>query len=282
MDDPSLETNSSAQTDQYPLLMERVGSHNDHEHIIDISRNGDASSSSSHDDQPPRTDSTQHEDRPSSSTRPPTYQTSLSSSNRLNSRTSSLRRRGDGYGRRRRSPLNSGLWISVELVVTMSQIIASVVVLSLSRDEKPQTPLFEWVVGYASGCVATLPILYWRFRNRNQGIEQDSPQSRQGSSQSNTPEPTSYTAISATQSLDEENIQTSENFSRNNQLGSLSARYHRLYFVHLVFKSLGMRFVFQIDADVRIYHLLFSLHYEILSTLRFHYSHTDDAALLHT
>ncbi|XP_062155785.1 E3 ubiquitin-protein ligase At1g63170 isoform X2 [Alnus glutinosa] len=178
MDDPSLETNSSAQTDQYPLLMEHMGSHNDHEHIIDISRNGDASSSSSHDDQPPRMDSTQHEDRPSSGTRPPTYQTSLSSSNRLNSRTSSFRRRGDGYGRRRRSPLNSGLWISVELVVT--------------------------------------------------GTEQDSPQSRQGSSQSNTPEPTSYTAISATQSLDEENIQTSENFSRNNQLGTLSARLNGL------------------------------------------------------
>ncbi|KAE7997408.1 hypothetical protein FH972_002047 [Carpinus fangiana] len=228
MDDPSLETNSSALTDQYPLLMERVGSHNDHEHIIDISRNGDASSSSSHDDQPPRTDSTQHEDRPSSGTRPPTYQTSLSSSNRLNSRTSSFRRRGDGYGRRRRSPLNSGLWISVELVVTVSQIIASVVVLSLSRNENPQTPLFEWVVGYASGCVATLPILYWRYRNRNQSTEQDSPQSHQGSSQSNTPEPTSYTAISATQSLDEENIQTSENFSRNNQLGTLSARLNGL------------------------------------------------------
>jgi hypothetical protein len=268
MDDPSLETNSSALTDQYPLLMERVGSHNDHEHIIDISRNGDASSSSSHDDQPPRMDSTQHEDRPSSGTRPPTYQTSLSSSNRLNSRTSSFRRRGDGYGRRRRSPLNSGLWISVELVVTVSQIIASVVVLSLSRNENPQTPLFEWVVGYASGCVATLPILYWRYRNRNQSTEQDSPQSHQGSSQSNTPEPTSYTAISATQSLDEENVQTSENFSRNNQLGTLSARYHCLHFVHLVFKSLVMHFVFQIDAHVPIYQVLFSLHYEIImSTL---------------
>ncbi|KAG2729096.1 hypothetical protein I3760_01G235000 [Carya illinoinensis] len=160
--------------------MERMESHNIHQHIIDVSRNDDASSSSSHDEQPARMDSTQHEDRPSSSTQVPAYQTSLSSSNRLNFRTSSFRRRGDGYGRRRRSPLNSGLWISVELVVN--------------------------------------------------GTDQDSTQSHQlqGSSQTNTPEPTSYTAISVTQSLDEENIQTSENFSRNNQSGTLSTRLNGL------------------------------------------------------
>ncbi|KAF5453178.1 hypothetical protein F2P56_028099 [Juglans regia] len=229
MDVTSLETNSNAQTDQYPLLMERVESHDTQQHIVDINRNDDASSSSSHDGQPPRVDSTQHEDnRLSSSTQVPTYQTSLSSSDRLNSRTSSFRRRGDGYRHSRRSPLNSGLWISVELVVTMSQIIASIVVLSLSRNEKPQTPLFAWVVGYASGCVATLPILYWRYRNRNQGTEQDSPQSHQGSSQSNTAEPASYTAISVTQSLNEENLRTSEYLSRNNQIGTLTTRINGL------------------------------------------------------
>ncbi|KAF5466666.1 hypothetical protein F2P56_016573 [Juglans regia] len=230
MDVTSQERNQNAQTDQYPLLMEQMESHNIHQHIIDVSRNDDASSSSSHDEQPARMDSTQHEDRPSSSTQVPTYQTSLSSSNRLNFRTSSFRRRGDGYGRRRGSPLNSGLWISVELVVTVSQIIASIVVLSLSRNENPQTPLFAWVVGYAFGCVATLPILYWRYRYRNQGTDQDSTQSHQlqGSSHTNTPEPTSYTAISVTQSLDEENIQTSENFSRNNQSGTLSTRLNGL------------------------------------------------------
>lgn len=225
MDDLSLETNSNARTDQYPLLMEQIESDNNHEHILDISRNDDASSSSSRDDHSARMDSNQHEDRPSSSTQPSSYQNFLSSSNRLNSRNSSLRRRGDGYGRRRRSPLNSGLWISVELIVTVSQIIASIVVLSLSRNETPQTPLFAWVVGYASGCVATLPILYWRYRNRNQGTEQDSPQSRQGSSLNNPPEPTSYTAISVTQSSEEENLRTSESLSRNNQIGTFSTRY---------------------------------------------------------
>lgn len=225
MDVPSLEANSNAQTDEFPLLMEQMESDNNHEHILDISRNNDTSSSSSRDDQPARMDSIQHEDRPSSSTQPTTYQTFLSSSNRLNSRSSSLRRRGDGYGRRRRSPLNSGLWISVELVVTVSQIIASIVVLSLSRNENPQTPLFAWVVGYASGCVATLPILYWRYRNRNQGTEQDSSHSRQGSSQINPPEPTTYTAIAVNQSLEEENLRTSETLSRNNHIGTFSTRY---------------------------------------------------------
>lgn len=260
MDVTSLETNSNAQTDQYPLLMERVESHDTQQHIVDINRNDDASSSSSHDGQPPRVDSTQHEDnRLSSSTQVPTYQTSLSSSDRLNSRTSSFRRRGDGYRHRRRSPLNSGLWISVELVVTMSQIIASIVVLSLSRNEKPQTPLFAWVVGYASGCVATLPILYWRYRNRNQGTEQDSPQSHQGSSQSNTAEPASYTAISVTQSLNEENLRTSEYLSRNDQIGTLTTRYLRFFFVHIVFKYPVILFALQIDVHVPIYHMLLCL-----------------------
>ncbi|KAI5063426.1 hypothetical protein GOP47_0021973 [Adiantum capillus-veneris] len=65
--------------------------------------------------------------------------------------------------RQRSSPLNSGLWISIELTITLSQIIASIIVLSLSRDEKPKSPLSVWVLGYAAGCLATLPLLYWRY-----------------------------------------------------------------------------------------------------------------------
>ncbi|EOY26660.1 RING/U-box superfamily protein [Theobroma cacao] len=226
MDSSSLEE-SSEQTDRYPLLMERVESHSDQEHIIDITRHDDASSSSSHDEQPPGLNLAQSEDRPSSSTQAPTNQTS--SSNRLNSRNSSFMRRSDGYGRRRRSPLNSGLWISVELVVTVSQIIASIVVLSLSRNEKPQAPLFAWIVGYASGCIATLPILYWRFRIRNQGIEQDLSHSSQGSSHGNPSESTSYTAISVTQASDEENNRITESATRNSQIaGTLSTRLNGL------------------------------------------------------
>lgn len=229
MDVPSPEPNSDAQSDQFPLLLEQMENPSNHVHIIDVTRNRDTSASSSSDDQPPRVDLPQHEDRPSASTHAPTYQAASSSSNRLNSRNSSFMRRGDGYSRRRRSPLNSGLWISVELVVTVSQIIASIVVLSLSTNENPQAPLFAWVVGYASGCVATLPILYWRFRNRNRGAEQESFQSHQGSSESNPPEPMSYTAISISQASDEENNRTSETVTNNPQIaGPLSARLNGL------------------------------------------------------
>jgi len=175
-----------SETHKLPLLMERVESHNDREHIIDVRSNSEASSSgSSHDIS--GLDTLQREDRFSTTVRTPIFQTSLSSANGSNSRNSSVIRRGDGHGRRRRSPLNSGLWISIELVLTVTQIVAAIVVLSLSRNEHPHAPLFGWVVGYAFGCAATLPLLYWRWHYRNQASEQDSSQPRQGSTQSNTP-----------------------------------------------------------------------------------------------
>ncbi|PRQ50814.1 putative transcription factor C2H2 family [Rosa chinensis] len=223
MDVPSPEPHSNSRSDQYPLLLEQMESPNSHVHVIDVTRNDDTSSSSSNDDQPPRVDLPQHEDRLSRITHAPTYQAASTSSNRLSARSSSFMRRGDGYSRHRRSPLNSGLWISVELLVTMSQIIASIVVLSLSTNENPQAPLFAWIVGYASGCVATLPILYWRFRNRNRGAELESTQSHQGSSERNPPEPTSYTAISITPASDEERNHTTETVMRNPQVAEPSS-----------------------------------------------------------
>ncbi|XP_076917502.1 E3 ubiquitin-protein ligase At1g63170-like [Bidens hawaiensis] len=75
-----------------------------------------------------------------------------------------------------RSPLNSGYWVCTELVITMSQIIAAVVVLCFSRDEQPEAPLFTWVIGYACGCVASLPLLLWRWFNRNRLSDQDPAQ----------------------------------------------------------------------------------------------------------
>lgn len=80
------------------------------------------------------------------------------------------------YGNRQRtSPLNSGLWITIELTITVSQIVASIIVLSLSRDEKPQAPLSVWVVGYAAGCLATLPLLYWRYTHRYVRLREQDP-----------------------------------------------------------------------------------------------------------
>jgi len=71
--------------------------------------------------------------------------------------------------------LNSGLWITIEFTITVSQIVASIIVLSLSKDEKPQAPLSLWVTGYAAGCLATLPLLYWRFRHRPAGLSEQDP-----------------------------------------------------------------------------------------------------------
>ncbi|WRX31768.1 zinc finger protein [Theobroma cacao] len=51
-------------------------------------------------------------------------------------------------------------WIYIRLVFNISQIVASVAVLVASRNEKSQAPLHIWIVGYAAGCAATIPILF--------------------------------------------------------------------------------------------------------------------------
>ncbi|KAL2516909.1 RING/U-box superfamily protein [Abeliophyllum distichum] len=165
--------------------MEPADNFNDNEHIIDITNSSNASSSGSSHERPSTSLEQQRgEDQLSTSERVPAYQPPPFSVSGSNPRNSSFIRRGNGRGRQR-SPLNSGLWISVELVLTVSQIIAAIVVLSLSKHEHPHAPLKAWIVGYASGCVAILPLLYWRFRYRNQGSEHDSSQYRQDSSPNN-------------------------------------------------------------------------------------------------
>ncbi|GAV74844.1 zf-RING_2 domain-containing protein [Cephalotus follicularis] len=220
MDVPSLELHFESQTDTYPLLMERPENLDSSEHIIDIPRSDDASSSpTSYDRTSNGLDTSQPEDRPSSSTRVSNSQPPMSSTNLSNSRNSSYVRRGD---RRRRSPLNSGLWISIELVLTVSQIVASIVVLSLSRHEHPRSPLFAWVVGYASGCVATLPLLYWRYRHRNQVSEQDSAQPRQSPHVNVAAGPFSLSVSRASEGDDHRNSVTATRAGQN--AGVMSAR----------------------------------------------------------
>eukprot|EP00262_Sarcandra_glabra_P000140 TRINITY_DN1022_c0_g2_i1.p1 TRINITY_DN1022_c0_g2~~TRINITY_DN1022_c0_g2_i1.p1 ORF type:complete len:433 (+),score=35.93 TRINITY_DN1022_c0_g2_i1:360-1658(+) len=214
---PLPEPLSEDQADRYPLLMERPVNHHDQEHVIDMPRGSVASSSGSN-----------SEDRSSSNTRAPVSQSSSFSSVTSNSRNTSFMRRGDSYGRRnRRSPLNSGLWISIELVITVTQIIASIVVLSLSRHEKPKAPLFVWVVGYASGCVATLPFLYWRYTHRNsQAAEQESTRLNQGSARTDSSLESPYAAISLPRAPEVEDRHSTTLFSWN--LGNLSLRLNML------------------------------------------------------
>lgn len=219
--DKSTPDDNSSEGGRYTLLMEHEERNNTHQHVIEIRRNDDILSNSHSSERRSGTDVLESGDPHSTSSE---ALASQALSNHLNSRNS-LTRRGDGYGRRRRSPLNSGLWISVELVVTLAQIIASIVVLSISKDENPKAPLFAWIIGYALGCVATLPILYCRFRNHNQGIEQDSIHVHQGSSQSNISGSAPYTAVSATQPPDEDSNNTIEASSRNSHSAGLSMRY---------------------------------------------------------
>ncbi|OAY27180.2 hypothetical protein MANES_16G068000v8 [Manihot esculenta] len=203
--------------------MERPESLSASEHIIDIPRSSDSSPSTSHDRTASGLEASSHIDRPSTSVRTslPQPSTMTSGGNGSNTRNSSFIRRGEA--RRRRSPLNSGLWISVELVLTISQIVASIVVLSASRNEHPRAPLFPWIVGYASGCVATLPLLYWRYRHRNQVLEQESTQSRQGSTHITVPAgPYSVSVSRSSEADDRRTATTSSRSSLNSE--ALNAR----------------------------------------------------------
>ncbi|XP_038974663.1 E3 ubiquitin-protein ligase At1g63170-like isoform X2 [Phoenix dactylifera] len=180
-------------TDRHPLLMV-------------ITRGDVASSSFSHDGDHNDLGELHYEDGPSTSTQAQTSTSSSSLPNVSNSRNVSLIRRGDNHGRGHRNPLNSGLWISIEFIVNVSQIIAAIVVLSLSRHEHPQAPLFAWIIGYTLGCIATLPHLYWRYIHRNnQGSEQETAHSRQSSSRNNLAGSASYATIFFNQALEGEN-----------------------------------------------------------------------------
>lgn len=193
--------------------------------MIDISGTDDAPSSSTpHDGPPDSLDTLQSENRPLSSSRAPL--TSEIPTNQSNSRNSTVRR---GDSRRHRSPLNSGLWVSLELTLTTCQIVAAIVVLCLSRKEHPRTPLFAWIVGYASGCFATIPLLYWRYHHRDQMLEQGPNQPQQTSQIS---VPAGPFSLSVTRTSDGEDQQTDIASPRNGQNGRLmSARYDIFLFI---------------------------------------------------
>ncbi|CAI8605860.1 unnamed protein product [Vicia faba] len=184
-------------------------------HIIEIAGSVEPSASTSSSS---RVDESHREERISGA-RLPVGQPSVSTSGVSNSRSSSLVRRGEA--RRSRSPVHSGLWISIELVLLVSQIVASVVVLSLSRNEHPRTPLFQWIVGYASGCVATLPLLYWRYYNHNHMREQESAQTRQTSPRVSDP---SGTFLSIARSNGGDDGQAAAASARSNQTSLLMNR----------------------------------------------------------
>ncbi|KAK9072075.1 hypothetical protein SSX86_008507 [Deinandra increscens subsp. villosa] len=205
------------QTSKVPLLMES-------EHVIDIANSSEASSSRSTLSRPVNgSNLRQNEDLPSANAQAPI---SFSTTDGPTSRNTSFARRGNNNGNgngRRRSPLNSGYWISVELVITVSQIIAAIVVLSLSRHEHPHAPLFTWVIGYASGCVVTLPLLFWRFYNRN-ASNQEPLQSRQSSSPAGLSAIANSFTSSSNGRISGDTYNTNGTSTRRLTMASLSAR----------------------------------------------------------
>lgn len=195
MDALPVESERESQTDSHPLLME---------HVIGIPRDDVASSSTPHRGNHDGRDQLPRDSESSSRT------TAAS-----NSPNAPIERRDDNRGQRRQSPLNSGFWISIELVVNLSQIIAAICVLSVSRNEHPHAPLFEWVIGYTIGCIATLPHLYWRYLHRNQ-LPTAQESVNQNYIPNNNPENNSFTGISAPR-VSEAGVVTGTNgVSRNN------------------------------------------------------------------
>lgn len=160
-------------TNKLSIVMERSQTIENSAHVIDIDQDRPVNGLNSQ----------QVENLPSTSVTDRVFQHAFSTTNGTNARNIPITRRGNSNAPRR-SPLNSGYWISIELVITVSQLIAAVIVLSLSRHERPHAPLFTWVIGYASGCVATLPLLFWRFYFRNHATDQDPSLPRQSSAPS--------------------------------------------------------------------------------------------------
>ncbi|KAK3140574.1 hypothetical protein QOZ80_5AG0402800 [Eleusine coracana subsp. coracana] len=194
MDVPPVESESEIHTDSHPLLME---------HVIGIPRDGVHSSLTS------------RQDNHDSLDQLPQVSESTSGTTAASNSQNAPPARNDNRGRRQQSPLNSGFWISVELVVNLSQIIAAICVLSVSRNEHPYAPLFEWVIGYTVGCIATLPHLFWRYINRNR-LTPGQESARQNYLPNNAPESNSYTGISDPPVSEAGGAPVTNGVSRNN------------------------------------------------------------------
>ncbi|KAJ1282310.1 hypothetical protein BS78_03G041800 [Paspalum vaginatum] len=177
--------------------MDHAGNLSHRDHAIDIPRNDVTYPSTSHSHQGDHTVSDElhlHQGRGSSNEVPPGTESSSGANGVYNSQNASSARRDRGH--RQHNPLNSGFWISIELIVNISQIIAAISVLSVSRNEHPHAPLFAWLLGYTIGCIAILPHLYWRYLHRNpQIMGQELP--TQSSSGRNISETNSYPVASS-------------------------------------------------------------------------------------
>jgi len=178
--------------------MEHASCDDVHEHAISVSHGETASTSTNHQDMYSDSDEPHQEDRPSTSTQTPSSESSPSTSpTAYSSRNLSFPRRDSIYGHGR-NPWNSGLWISFEIVMYIAQVVAAIVILLFSRHEQPHAPLFAWIIGYTVGCIASLPLIYWRYVHRNRHLDQEPQQP-----------PTTYPTLTPSQSSEGRNHRTS-------------------------------------------------------------------------
>ncbi|XP_020396060.1 RING/U-box superfamily protein isoform X3 [Zea mays] len=77
-------------------------------------------------------------------------------------------------------------------------VVAAIVILIFSRHEHPHAPLFAWIIGYTLGCIASLPLIYWRYVHRNRHLDQEPQQP-----------PTTYPTLTPSQSSEGRNHRTS-------------------------------------------------------------------------
>lgn len=203
---PPVESETGSPTDNHPLLMDHLENTSHREIAIDSPRDDDASSSTSSRDNNSGLDRLPRNPENLQETTTPS-----------NSQNAPLARRGDNRVRRQQSPLNSSCWISVELIVTVSQIIAAISVLSLSRNEHPHAPLFEWVIGYTVGCIATLPLLYWRYIHRNR-LTTGQESASQNFPPNSIPEANSFTESSASRISEAGHVTGTNGVSQNNTI----------------------------------------------------------------
>ena len=217
------------QSRSHPLLMDHTGNLSHHDHTIDIPRNDVTSPSASHHDDLESLDEF-HDTRSPPDEVPAVPERSSVTYDVSDSQNASSARRDRGH--RQQNPLNSGFWISIELIVNLSQIIAATCVLSVSRNEHPHAPLFEWVIGYTIGGVATLPHLYWRYLHRNHlATVQES--ANQNYIPNNIPESNSFEEFSAPR-VSEAGVVTGTNGVSRNNVVTVNPRYHILHFGYII------------------------------------------------
>ena len=61
------------------------------------------------------------------------------------------------------NPFNSNLWLLLELVAILAQMIGVTLTMAVSSKERPLWAIRIWIASYNVGNFMSLPLLYWRW-----------------------------------------------------------------------------------------------------------------------